>query len=303
LERLCAGETRQRRPPIHFEQYGSELARTEARVRLGGHGSAALLERCDEVEELEAQIPARTECLIVLVKCDGAIGNLLLFVDREQLGLCQVLDDVAHAENYDGVTDNQHALAAILPRNHLGGAAQAENDIAPALASRRPMIEFAEDTAELGLIGELLLDPYSGQPVEYSKLLLAKSLIDDERIRIFAHSRGLHDQTRGVPGSEVRRSKHDGGPRVSRQRPEPAAERHRLALTKLGERDIDIADVDIDLVLACLHSGVASDVARGFTVSHEVEQIGPDLIWLHARKQVKERTRSEVAFVRCQAVV
>jgi hypothetical protein len=35
---------------------------------------------------------------------------------------------------------------------------------------------------------------------------------------------------------------------------------------------------------------VASDIARGFAVTDDVEQIGPDLVWFHARKQVKERT-------------
>jgi hypothetical protein len=37
-------------------------------------------------------------------------------------------------------------------------------------------------------------------------------------------------------------------------------------------------------------------------VADDVEPIGPDLSWLHARKQVKERTRWESKF-NCRVVV
>jgi hypothetical protein len=56
-------------------------------------------------------------------------------------------------------------------------------------------------------------------------------------------------------------------------------------------------------MVARLHRGIASDIARGFAVTDDVEQIGPDLIRFHAGKQVKERTRLELAFSSGRVVV
>ena len=44
-----------------------------------------------------------------------------------------------------------------------------------------------------------------------------------------------------------------------------------LALSELRERDIDIPDVDVDHVMARLQRRVASDIARGFAVTDDVE--------------------------------
>src|SRR2546423_2924699 len=102
---------------------GRLLARADTRVGFRGHRSASLLERRDEVEELETQISSRAECRIMLVERDRAVGDLLLLVDGQQLGLGQMLDDVAHAQHHDRVADDEYALAAILAREHLRRAA------------------------------------------------------------------------------------------------------------------------------------------------------------------------------------
>jgi hypothetical protein len=138
------------------------LARADTRVRLRRHWGAALLERRDEVEELETQITVPAERFIVLVESDRTIGNFRLLVDGQKLSLGQVLEYVAHAKDYDCMTDNQDSIGRILAGNHLGDAAQAEDDIAPALTTGWPMVEFAEQAAEFGLIGELLPDPRRG---------------------------------------------------------------------------------------------------------------------------------------------
>src|SRR5204863_4225878 len=135
-----------------------------------------------------------TDRLIVLVWSDGTVCDLRLLVDREQLRLSEVLEDVAHAEHDHGVADDQYALAAVLARNHLGYAAQAEYHIAPALTTGWPVIEFSQQAAEFCLVRELLLHADGRQSVEYSEFLLAKSLVDDQRIGIFAHAGCLHDE-------------------------------------------------------------------------------------------------------------
>jgi hypothetical protein len=48
-------------------------------------------------------------------------------------------------------------------------------------------------------------------------------------------------------------------------------------------------------MMARLQRRIAGDVAGGFTVTDNVEQIGPDLIRLHQRIQVKSRTSSRAA--------
>jgi hypothetical protein len=45
-------------------------------------------------------------------------------------------------------------------------AAQAQDDVAPALAAGRPVIELAEQASELRLLGVVALDAGPRQPVE-----------------------------------------------------------------------------------------------------------------------------------------
>jgi len=55
-------------------------------------------------------------------------------------------------------------------------------------------------------------------------------------------------------------------------------------LAKLGERHIDIPDVDVDRRFAGFDCRLARDVARRFTVSNDVEQVRPDLVFFHGRQ-------------------
>ena len=74
------------------------------------------------------------------------------------------------------------------------------------------------------------------------------------------------------------------------QRAEPATKSSCLPLSELRQRDIDVTNVDVDHRLAGLERGIARYVAGGFAVANEIEPIRPDLVGLHAHKQVKERT-------------
>ena len=91
-----------------------------------------------------------------------------------------VLEQVTHAENDDRMADEEHTLAAVLARYHLGCAAQPENHVAPALTTRRTMIEFAEQFAEFRLVGVIGFDADSRESVENPEFLFPKSLVYDE---------------------------------------------------------------------------------------------------------------------------
>ena len=93
-----------------------------------------------------------------------------------------------------------------------------------------------------------------------------------------------------MAGAEVGGGENDVGPIFRRKCAEPVSERNRLTLPQLGERDIDVADVEVDHWLAGLVRRIARDIPGGFAVADGVEQVRPDLVWLHARKHVKERT-------------
>src|SRR5881275_2195532 len=97
-----------------------------------------------------------------------------------------MLEDVAHAEHDDGVTDDEHALRAVLARDHFRGAPQAKYDVAPAFAAGRSMVELSQQSTELGLVRELLGHADCGKSVHY------------QRVRIFSHAGRLHDQPGGM---------------------------------------------------------------------------------------------------------
>ena len=93
--------------------------------------------------------------------------------------LVELLEDVAEAQHDDLVADDQHAPVAIMEVDRVEHRAQAQDHVGPALAARRPVVEFAEPPAVRGFFREALADPERGQPVEDSELALAQALIDD----------------------------------------------------------------------------------------------------------------------------
>src|SRR3954469_7723126 len=154
------------------------------------------------------------------------------------------------------------------------------------------MIELAEESAKFCLVGMILADADRGESIEHPELLFAEPLVDDEGVRILAHSRCLDDQPSGMPRTQIWRRQHDVGPPLGGERAEPAAEGECLALAQLGKRDIDIPDVDVDHRLPRLERCFACDITRRLTMPRYVQKVRPDLIGLHARLKVKERTNS-----------
>ena len=76
----------------------------------------------------------------------------------------------------------------MMERDRIECASQAQDDVAPTLASRRTMVEFAQEAPELRLIGVELLDTGAGKPVEDAKLLLAEPLINDKGMLLGANA-------------------------------------------------------------------------------------------------------------------
>src|SRR6266550_1210440 len=140
------------------------------------------------------------------------------------------------------------------------------------------MVELAEDAPKLRLVRVVSSDPDGSEPVEDPELFLPKSLGDDERVRIALHPRRLDDEVRGVTRAQIRRCQHDVGAFLDRKHSEPATDSDRLSLPEIGQWDIDVADVDVDLGVASLQCRIARHVSRGLTVANDVEQVGPDLL-------------------------
>jgi hypothetical protein len=77
------------------------------------------------------------------VLSDGAVCDIALSVDRQDLLLRHVLEKIAQAQNDNLMPDDQHAAAAMVERDRIEGTSQAQEDVAPALAAGWPIVELA----------------------------------------------------------------------------------------------------------------------------------------------------------------
>ena len=130
---------------------------------------------------------------------------------------------------------------AVVPQP-LGGqqAADPQGDVGPALAARRPVVELAEQVAAAGLVGELLADAGAGHAVEGPEVALPQPLV------------GAHPDAEALGGQLRRRQRpgergaeHGGRPLVLGQRGQPAAQRLGLRAAGVGQRDVGVADVEL----------------------------------------------------------
>src|SRR5690554_6750866 len=72
---------------------------------------------------------------------------------------------------------DQHAPLAIMQRDGIQQRAQPQDDVTPALAARRSVVEFAQQLAKLGLLRFDVADATGGEPIEDAKLLFPKALV------------------------------------------------------------------------------------------------------------------------------
>src|ERR1043165_4694905 len=90
-------------------------------------------------------------------------------------------------------------------------APEAQDHVRPALAARRPEVEFAQESAMLGEGGVLLADGGGGEPVEHAEFPLAQALVDDRLPRARADPARLADRLRGLAGADIGRGEDDLG--------------------------------------------------------------------------------------------
>jgi hypothetical protein len=76
--------------------------------------------------------------------------------------------------------DYQYPFAAVVQAGRIEHTAEPKNDIAPALAGRRPEVELAEQGARCGMLGKTLLNSETRKPVEDAELLFPEPLVDHE---------------------------------------------------------------------------------------------------------------------------
>ena len=107
-------------------------------------------------------------------------------------------DDIAEHEDDDFVRDHEHVLAAVLTRDAVERAPDAQRDIAPALAAGRAMVELADPAPCFGLLGVLRGDPGFRQPIEHAELTLAQPLVEHEREARCGRSRARSARSHGL---------------------------------------------------------------------------------------------------------
>src|SRR2546423_4700770 len=101
-----------------------------------------LFERRNEVDALERELALPSARRIEAIRRHGAIGHVGGAVDVENPTLVETLQQIAKTVHDHLMGDDQHALAAVLARDRLDDAAQAQDHVAPALAARRAEIEL-----------------------------------------------------------------------------------------------------------------------------------------------------------------
>ena len=111
-----------------------------------------------------------TDAVVEAVLSNGAVRNIALGIDLQDLPFCHVLEQVAQAENNDLVTHDQHTAPAMVQRNGVEGTSQAQDDVTPALAARGAVVELPDPRSRLGLVGMAGQDAGLRQTIEDAEL-------------------------------------------------------------------------------------------------------------------------------------
>src|SRR5690348_3538971 len=120
---------------------------------------------------------------------------------------------------------DHEAAARVVQAHGVERAPQPQDDIAPALAARRAMIELAEETTKFGLLRVQLLDARARQAIQDAELLFAQALIDDQLRRLTAPTVMLADELGGMTSARIGRAQDDLRTTVRSERAEPKTQR------------------------------------------------------------------------------
>ncbi len=146
---------------------------------------------------------------------DPAIHDVRLLVDREDLRFVQFLENIAEAENDDLMADHQDPSITIMKVDGIEHRSKPKDDIGPALAAGRPVIEFAKAPAVRGFVGKSLLDSKAGQSIKNSKLALTKAFINYGARRITRKCALAADDFGGLLGPNIGGGKNELGPLIA----------------------------------------------------------------------------------------
>ena len=164
------------------------------------------------------------------------------------------------------MADQQHPFAPVFARQHVYDGAQAQDDIAPAFAARRTVVELAQQPPQFGLLRVLLDDACVGQPVQNAELPLPQTFIHRQSLFVLKQPGTFHRDLRRLAGAFVGRSPHDRRRFFRRQTPEPIAQCPRLAFAEGGQRHIGVAHRNVNNGMPGGFGGVTGDIARAFAV-------------------------------------
>jgi len=127
------------------------------------------------------------------------------------------------------------------------------------------VVEFAEQAAELGLVGLALRYSGTGKPIKDTELFLAQSFVSADWIIAHRTAR-FAKQPGGLERTPVRRTEQDIGPLFWGAVREPVTQGMRLAFAERTQRDIHVTAIERDAVQFGTQGGIARDISRALTV-------------------------------------
>jgi hypothetical protein len=162
----------------------------------------------------------------------------------------------------------------MMERDRIHDGSQTQYDVAPALATGRPMIEFSQYPSELGLLRFKAADAGRCQPVEYSEFLFPQALIK-ANVHVLPAASSATEKISGLARASIGRRKEDIGPIMGHPSGIPATKCARLIATKIAQRHVGIAIQYIDTVNISFNGSVSRNIACALAVPNDRQCPGP----------------------------
>jgi hypothetical protein len=220
----------------------------------------------EEVVDLVERGQAEIAVGVAVVAGERGVGHLLLLVDGEQLLLGQLLQHVPEHHDDGLVRDDDQPLVVVAQALRGQHAADPQRDVGPALAAGRAVVELAEQVPPLRLVRVLLADAGAGHPVERAEIPLPEAFVGADA------DAELTGRELGGGECPLERRAQDGGrPLVLGQIGQPPAQRLGLCPAGVGQRDVGVADVELQPARLRLLRLRVRDVAHALAVPHQPE--------------------------------
>src|SRR3546814_11492884 len=91
---------------------------------------------------------------VVAVVRDGAVGHVARAVDGENLRFIHLFNDVEQTPHDHLMRKDHHATSGLMKRNRVQARPQSQNQGAPALSARWPVVQSPEKLQEPSLVGK-----------------------------------------------------------------------------------------------------------------------------------------------------